>query len=133
MKFYIVGSTLKSDPRDCDLLGVMDDDHFLSVYGLTPEQFMEEGRTSEWSPGQIKWKDECIGAIRILQELLPDRVPIDFKFIPESLLREPYQPISLEHLLAKNVERSDATSAAFAGDMRKVHEVDISQVRGKMA
>lgn len=99
MKFYIVGSTLKSDPRDFDLLGVMDDDHFLAVYGLTPERFLEEGRPGEWSPGRIKWKDECIGATRILQELLPDRIPIDFKFIPKSLLREPNKPISLEHLL----------------------------------
>lgn len=96
MRFYVVGSTLtKRDPRDFDLLGAMDDDRFQAVYGLTPEQFLEEGRSGEWSPGRIKWKDECIGATRIIQELLPHRVPIDFKFIPESLLREHNKPISL--------------------------------------
>ena len=64
MKFYIVESTLtEQDPRDFDLLGVMDDDLFRLIYGLTPEQFIEEGRTGEWSQGRIKWKDECIGAI----------------------------------------------------------------------
>ena len=100
MRFYVVGSTLtRADPRDFDLLGVMEDDHFQAVYGLTAEQFLEEGRTGEWSPGRVKWKDECIGATRILQELLPDRVSIDFKIIPESLLREPYKPISLRQLL----------------------------------
>jgi len=55
MRFYVVGSTLtRANPRDFDLLGVMEDDQFKACYGLTPEQFLEEGRTGEWSKG--RWR-----------------------------------------------------------------------------
>ncbi len=93
MRFCVVGSTLsRPDPRDFDLLGVIEDDQFKACYGLTLEQFLEEGGTGEWSKGHWRWAAECVGATSILQELLPERVPIDFKFIPESLIMEPNSP-----------------------------------------
>jgi len=91
MKFYIVGSALsKEEPRDIDICGVMEDWHFKSVFDLTVEELSRTKRL-----GNGKWRLENLGAIRILQYVFPELVPIDFKFMPKSLLYEPYKEIDI--------------------------------------
>jgi hypothetical protein len=98
MQFYVVGSALhKKRPRDVDLCGVLDDGHFKETFGMDPEEFallyrMKEDLDNE---GMLKWRNECLGATRILQSVFPELVPIDFKFIPRSLLHEPNQEVDL--------------------------------------
>lgn len=91
MKFYIVGSALaQEEPRDIDLCGVMEDYLFKSTFDLTAEEL---GRTQKL--GNKKWRLENLGAIRVLQYVFQELVPIDFKFIPESLLYEPYKEVDI--------------------------------------
>lgn len=96
LRFFLVGSALeKEDPRDYDLMGVMEDDHFRAVFGMDGAEFMQQKKSGDWSKDMWKWKDQTIGAIRLLQALMPEKVPIDFKFIPESLLLEPNMELTL--------------------------------------
>lgn len=91
MKFYIVGSALsKKEPRDIDMCGVMDDVLFKAVYGLADEDF--DGQ--QWRL-DTRWKAENLGAIRVLQFVFPQLIPLDFKFTPESILREPYKEVDI--------------------------------------
>ncbi|KKN41110.1 hypothetical protein LCGC14_0726710 [marine sediment metagenome] len=101
MKFYIVGSALtKKEPRDIDLYGVIEDPVFRANFDMTAEQFQiirrhAEGPTRSLNPDFLKWRNQCLGAIRVLQFVYPDLVPLDFKFIPASLLQEPYKEIDI--------------------------------------
>ena len=98
MRFYVVGSALnKKYPRDIDLFGVMDDRHFEATYGLAPEEFGVLHELDEETVDQdmMKWRYECLGAVRVLQFVFPELVPIDFKFIPRSLLREPNREVDM--------------------------------------
>jgi len=98
MKFYVVGSALnKKFPRDIDLFGVMDDMHFEGTYGLAPDEFALLYDIDEETVDQdmLKWRCECLGAVRVLQFVFPELVPIDFKFIPRSLLKEPYREVNM--------------------------------------
>lgn len=97
MEFYIVGSALsKKEPRDIDMYGVMEDSVFKSIFGMTADEFQDQRRSGKaWSPDLIKWKEETLGAIRVLQFAFPQLVPLDFKFLPESLLQEPCKKIDL--------------------------------------
>ncbi len=96
MKFYIVGSALEDDaPRDTDLLGVVEDHHFKDLFDMDAEEFSDEDKKGPWSEGRIRWGYECSGAKRVLQYVFPRLVPIDFKIIPRSLLREPTREIDL--------------------------------------
>jgi len=94
LSFYIVGSALsEKEPRDVDIYGVMDDVLFKTQY-LPPAEFMKEwrkGRKAEetWPAGMKRWIYEGLGAVRVMQMIFPELVPIDFKFIPRSLLQEP--------------------------------------------
>ena len=84
MKFYIFGSALwKKTPRDVDMAGVMDDNHFERTYDLTCKR------------GLSKWKNQTMGATRVLQFMFPELVPIDFSFMSESELREPNREVDL--------------------------------------
>ena len=103
-KFYIVGSALtEKEPRDVDMFGVMEDFVFKSNYGMTAKEFEDQCRGFEqipnggkpWSPEFIKWKEETIGALRALQFIFPQLVPLDFKYLPESLLHEPCRRIDI--------------------------------------
>jgi len=95
MEFYIVGSALsKKEPRDVDMYGVMKDPVFKSVFGMTATEF-EEQRSGARGSELSKWKDETIGTIRVLQFVFPQLVPLDFKYLPESLLQKPYQKIDI--------------------------------------
>ena len=97
MEFYIVGSALsKKMPRDVDMFGVMDDGLFESYFGMTADEFEEKRIGGEdWGPDLEKWKEHTIGAIRVLQHVFPQLVPLDFKFLPESLLQEPCRKIDI--------------------------------------
>lgn len=97
MEFYIVGSALtKKEPRDVDMYGVMKDPVFKAIFGMTAGEFEKQRSGGEaWGPELIKWKDETIGAIRALQFVFPQLVPLDFKYLPESLLQEPYRKIDI--------------------------------------
>lgn len=97
MEFYIVGSALnKKEPRDVDMFGVMDDGHFKSLFGMTADEFQEQRSGGKaWGPGLETWKEETLGAIRVLQHVFPQLVPLDFKFLPESLLQEPCRKIDI--------------------------------------
>lgn len=92
MKFYIIGSALsQEEPRDIDMCGVMEDRLFKAVFGLTSEEFSNE----HWRSEQTRVRVENLGAIRVLQYVFPQLVPLDFKFIPESLLHEPYKEVDI--------------------------------------
>lgn len=97
MQFYVVGSALyKKHPRDVDLLGVMDDMHFKTVFGMAADEFLEQRRSGEeWGSNLLKWKEQTLGATRVLQFIFPELVPIDFKIIPRSLLREPHREVNM--------------------------------------
>jgi len=98
MRFYVVGSALhKKKPRDTDLLGVLEDAVFRSNFDLEPEEFALLHEMDEDTVGNdmLKWRSECLGAIRVLQFIFPELVPIDFKYIPRSLLREPYREVDI--------------------------------------
>ena len=99
MEFYIVGSALsEKEPRDVDMFGVMDDGLFKSLFFMTADEFHEQRRGSggkPWSPGLNKWKEQTLGAIRVLQFIFPQLVPLDFKYLPESLLQEPCRKIDV--------------------------------------
>ncbi|GAF67342.1 unnamed protein product, partial [marine sediment metagenome] len=43
----------------------------------------------------LKWRYECLGAVRVLQFAFPELVPIDFKIIPKSLLHEPHREVNI--------------------------------------
>ena len=104
MEFYIVGSALtEEEPRDVDMFGVMEDTVFRANFGMTAEEF--EGQRSgceqipgggkPWSPELIKWKEQTMGALRALQYVFPQLVPLDFKYLPDSLLHEPCRKIDI--------------------------------------
>lgn len=97
LEFYIVGSALsEEEPRDVDMYGVMDDILFKSVFGMTAEEFQEQRRSGKvWGSELTKWKEETIGAIRVLQYVFPQLIPLDFKYLPESLLQEPCRKIDI--------------------------------------
>ena len=103
MKFYIVGSALsKKAPRDIDMYGVMDEQLFEGVFGLTAERFQYWRRIEHTAPPNtyinpnfVKWQDHVLGATRVLQFVYPGLVPLDFKFLPESLLQEPNKEIDI--------------------------------------
>ena len=104
LKFYIVGSALtEKEPRDVDMFGVMEDSVFKSHYGMTAKEFEDQCRGYEqipgdgkpWSPELTKWKEETMGDLRALQFIFPQLVPLDFKYLPESLLQEPNRRIDI--------------------------------------
>ena len=90
LEFYIVGSALtEKEPRDVDMYGVMEDSTFRSNFGMTAREFEEQRSSGRlWGPELTKWKEETIGALRALQYVFPQLVPLDFKYIPESLFYE---------------------------------------------
>ena len=95
-QFYVVGSALyKKEPRDVDIYGVMDDVFFKAVFDLKGEE-LSRHNFSELNKQKIAlWRKENTGATRILQFIFPELIPIDFKFIPRSMLGEPYKAITL--------------------------------------
>ncbi len=96
VKFYIVGSALTTDkPRDVDLVAVIEDKLFKSLFDMNAKEFIDEDKDGPWSEGRIRWGYECSGAKRVLQYVFPELTPIDFKIIPRSLLREPNREIDL--------------------------------------
>jgi len=97
MEFYIVGSALsEKEPRDVDMYGVMKDSVFKAIFGMTATEFEEQRSGGKaWGPELTKWKDETLGAIRVLQFVFPQLMPLDFKYLPESLLQEPYRKIDI--------------------------------------
>ena len=90
MEFYIVGSALtEKEPRDVDMYGIMKDWTFKANFGMTAREFEEQRRSGKvWGPELTSWKDETIGALRALQFVFPQLVPLDFKYLPESLFYE---------------------------------------------
>lgn len=95
-EFYIVGSALSDSPRDTDILCVMDDHYFKTVFKLDVNTFKFLLNNNLDQEGLMEnWKRECTGATRILQTVFSMLVPIDFKFIPRSLLLEPYREVDL--------------------------------------
>ena len=104
MEFYIVGSALtEKEPRDVDMFGVMEDSVFRSNFGMTVREFEKQRRAEEIgiplvekAPGTMKmWKEQTMGALRALQFIFPQLVPLDFKYLPESLLHEPCRRIDI--------------------------------------
>ena len=103
MEFYIVGSALtKKEPRDVDLYGVMDDWLFENLFSMDIANFQDWRRRAHNAPPNtyipkpfISWKNHVLGAIRVLQYVFPDLVPLDFKIIPRSLLQEPNKKIDI--------------------------------------
>ncbi len=97
MEFYIVGSALtEKEPRDVDMYGVMEDCTFKSNFGMTAREFEEQRSSGKaWGPELTHWKNETVGALRALQFVFPQLVPLDFKYLPESLLSEPCRKIDI--------------------------------------
>ncbi len=98
MEFYIVGSALnEEEPRDVDMFGVMEDPVFKANFGMTAREF-EEQRSSggkAWGFELTKWKEQTMGALRALREDILQLVPLDFKYLPKSLLHEPCRKIKI--------------------------------------
>jgi len=82
-QFYVVGSALyKKEPRDVDIFAVMDDWHFKSIFKITGSGLINNQESSVW-------REQNLGAIRVLQSIFPKLIPIDFKYIPRSILWDP--------------------------------------------
>jgi len=78
------------------MYGVMEDCTFEANFGMTAEEFQEQRRSGKvWGSELTKWKEETIGAIRVLQYVFPQLIPLDFKYLPESLLQEPCRKIDI--------------------------------------
>jgi len=94
-EYYIVGSALtKKEPRDIDMFGIMDDFLFTATFHLEPEEFsllLELGEDIQ----KDRWRDECTGATRVLQSMYSQIIPLDFKWLPRSILQKPYKEIDL--------------------------------------
>lgn len=96
MEFYIVGSALtEEEPRDVDMFGVMGDATFRVIFDMTPEEFTDMRDNEPWDPVLVKWEAQNIGAIRAMQFIFPQLVPIDFKYLPKSLLHEPCRRVKI--------------------------------------
>ena len=97
MEFYIVGSSLtEEEPRDVDMYGVMEDSVFRSNFGMTADEFEEQRSSGGKAWVELaKWEEQNMGALRALQYVFPQLVPLDFKYLPESLLHEPCRKIDI--------------------------------------
>ncbi|GEM_PF-7081811 len=94
MRFFIGGSALfKNNPKDVDILAVVDDKEFEELFDMDAEEFGDEDRDGPWKEGRKRWGYECSGAKRVLQYVFPELIPIDFKIIPVSMLFEPNKEI----------------------------------------
>ena len=96
MKLYLVGSSIKGkkNPHDADIVGVMSANDFHLVFGYTHMELQKDLK-GEPNAKTNRWKMYCRGAELALSNLFDRRV--DFKFIPESMLYEPYMEIELSH------------------------------------
>lgn len=92
----IVGSVLsKKHPRDIDVILVIPDDIFKSLF-LPPQQWADEGRTGNWSDKRFFWSRRCVDLGKELSKRLGFFLALDFRILPKSF--EDYGKTKIEDL-----------------------------------